>query len=242
MTAMSAPRASESADVVNPFPELAHVRIQGSDRTYEVRDVLRGMGLRWNLLSRAWHGVISVAQNRLLGLQYSLDPQIVPPIEAFSSSTTPGPLEAHQGAIHASRMAARPRTHHDGSRTRAEARVALPDADQEGDAIDPRRFSLLEITSGLPDDSREADERITEGRLREVRARVKAARTVVATTPGLAETLAGDWIKAAWFFARFGVTESMFRRGVAVTSVVEGIGVDEQLGFLTEESMACPYP
>jgi hypothetical protein len=77
-----------------------------------------------------------------------------------------------------------------------------------------RRFTLREITSGLPDDSREEDERDAERRLREVRARVKAARAVVATTPGLAETLASDWKRAARFYVRCGVTESIFRYGV----------------------------
>jgi hypothetical protein len=77
-----------------------------------------------------------------------------------------------------------------------------------------RQFSLLEITSGLPDDSREADERAAERRLRELRGRVKAARKVVSTTPGLADTLAREWGKATRFYARFGITEQMFRYGV----------------------------
>jgi hypothetical protein len=36
---------------------------------------------------------------------------------------------------------------------------------------------------------------------------LKAARAVVATTPGLAETLARDWQRAARFYARFGITK-----------------------------------
>jgi hypothetical protein len=72
-----------------------------------------------------------------------------------------------------------------------------------------RRFSVLEITSGLPDDSREEDERAGERRLHELRARVKVARAAVATTPGLAETLARDWQKAGRFYTRFGITEAV---------------------------------
>jgi hypothetical protein len=53
------------------------------------------------------------------------------------------------------------------------------------------------VASGLHDDSREEDEREEERRLSDPRGRVKAARAVVATTPGLAETLAKDWRKAA---------------------------------------------
>jgi hypothetical protein len=47
-----------------------------------------------------------------------------------------------------------------------------------------------------------------------LRGSVKAARTRASATPGLAETLARDWRKAAWFYARFGINETMFRHGV----------------------------
>jgi hypothetical protein len=98
MTAMSAPRASEPTDAMNPFPELAHARIQGSDHTYEVRDVLRGMGLHWDPLSHAWHGVASAAQRRTRQRRHGLKPQIPPPTEAFSSSRGSVPLEGSRGA------------------------------------------------------------------------------------------------------------------------------------------------
>jgi hypothetical protein len=76
----------------------------------------------------------------------------------------------------------------------------------------------VEISSGLPDDSREADERAAERRLRELRARVRLARVVVATTPGMAETLQRDWRKAARLYVRFGVTEAQFQDGVPAIS------------------------
>ena len=94
--------------------------------------------------------------------------------------------------------------------------------------VPTRRFSLLELTSGLPDDSREADERAAEWRLRDLRARVKHARAVVVTTPGLATTLATDSQKAASFYARFGITETQLRHGVPLPPV----GVDK--GFLSK--------
>ncbi len=37
---------------------------------------------------------------------------------------------------------------------------------------------------------------------------------MVATTQGLAETLARDWQKAARFYGRFGITETQFRQGI----------------------------
>jgi hypothetical protein len=46
---------------------------------------------------------------------------------------------------------------------------------------------------------------------------VKLARAVVSRTPGLSETLAADWQKAARFYARFEITEAQFRHGVPAT-------------------------
>jgi hypothetical protein len=90
-------------------------------------------------------------------------------------------------------------------------------------------FTVLETTSGLPDDSREEDERHEERHRRDLRARVKRARAVVATTPGLAEVLASDWRKAARFYARFGITEGMFRKGVPAS---KAISVETPLGSM----------
>ncbi len=66
------------------------------------------------------------------------------------------------------------------------------DGDAEEIATPMRRFSLLDITSGLPDDSREADEREAERRLADLRGRVKRARAVIAGTPGLKDPLEND--------------------------------------------------
>jgi len=107
----------------------------------------------------------------------------------------------------------------DYSRTRFESRVASggPDEDEDAEefiATPTRRFSLLETTSGLPDDSREADERFAEWRLRDLRGRVKPARAAISSTPGAEEVLRRDWVKAARFYAKFGITEAQFRHGV----------------------------
>lgn len=90
------------------------------------------------------------------------------------------------------------------------------DADEDAEEIPTptRRFSLFDITSGLPDDSREAEERGAERRLRDLRGRVKAARAVIAGTPGLTETLKSDWQRAVRFYARFRVTEGLMRHGI----------------------------
>jgi hypothetical protein len=44
---------------------------------------------------------------------------------------------------------------------------------------------------------------------------VKAARAAVSTTPGLAEHLSRDWQRAARFYARFGISEEMFRHVIS---------------------------
>lgn len=103
---------------------------------------------------------------------------------------------------------------HDGSRTRGEVRVAFPSVEKEDEIPPPTwTFSLREITSRLPEDSREEEERAAGRRLRDLRGRVTVARAVVALTSGLAETLEKDWPEAARFCARFGVTEGTVRHG-----------------------------
>jgi hypothetical protein len=57
-----------------------------------------------------------------------------------------------------------------------------------------------------------------------MRLRVKRARALVATTPGLAEILASDWRKAARFYAGFGITETQLRHGVPETSLTSDPG------------------
>jgi hypothetical protein len=77
---------------------------------------------------------------------------------------------------------------------------------------------VWEATSGLPDDSREADDRAEDWHLRDLRGRVKVARALASRNPSLTEAIAGDWRKAARFCARFGITETQFRYGVPFES------------------------
>ncbi len=230
---MSAQSASGNATDANSFPATAHVRIPGSPRTYEVRDVLRGMGLRWDPLSHAWHGTLPAEKGALLGRQYGLRPQIVPTIEAFASTEVPKTAPASPERPEAPRspaLASRPRhglqtnpsdsSHPRPSgpwtRTHAEARLAFPGADDDSDEVEvgDRRFSVLKVTSGLPDDSREADERAEYRHIVDLRSRVKIARAVVSKMPGLAAMLRERPDRTTRFYARFGITEGQFREGV----------------------------
>jgi len=87
-------------------------------------------------------------------------------------------------------------------------------------ARDGRAAARSHVTSGLPDDSREADERVEERNLHDLRGRVKAARAAISTTPGAEEALRQSWVKAACFFVSFGISEDQFRRGVPDDSIV----------------------
>ena len=213
MIAMSAQRATDDA---NPFPERI-VLLPGSPRTYENRAILRGLGLRWDPVGHRWHGSLPAPVVRRLRAELGLEvrcfgifePPRRPEPPRPPEPAGPGPVRPTVTANICTRDTV-PRLH-DYSRTRVEAR-SFYRVEEEHPAT--RRFPLLDITSGLPDDSREADERAAERRLVDLRGRVKAARAAITAVPGGKDTLAGDWRKAAVFYARWGVTEAQFRHGV----------------------------
>jgi hypothetical protein len=216
MTAMSARSASELAHA-----ELAtasrHVRVPGTARTYEVRDQLRGLGLRWDPATHAWHGTIRAGEEVVLERELRVRAQVVHPIEAFSTEASPaapvGPKPPEPRPTAAGGPRGPPRN---GSRTRAEARTAYREAGEDGEGVPIHsRFTVWDTTSGLPDDSREADERAAERRLRDLRGRVKAARAAISAKSGAAEALRADWRREATLYVRFCVTQAQFRHGAA---------------------------
>jgi hypothetical protein len=216
MTAMSARSASELAHA--ELASARHVRVPGTARTYEVRDQLRGLGLRWDPATHAWHGTIRAGEEVVLERELRVRAQVVHPIEAFATEAGlaapagPEPPEPRPRAAGGRRGPPR-----DGSRTRAEARTAYRDEDDEGGEEVPirSRFTVWDTTSSLPDDSREADELAAARRLRELRGRVKAARAALSRARGAEEALRADWRREAAFYARFGITQTQFRHGVA---------------------------
>ena len=239
MTAMSAQRASETpSSPANPFlrdlvASLRAVQLPGTPATYANRAYLRDLGLRWDSAGHRWHGTTTadrVKEHReRLGLEVRVfgDLEAPPNGPAAPKPAIPRPVLGTTAIPDRDVV----RRAHDGSRTRVEGRIALPSLEEPEEIPTVGRcFTTLEITSGLPDDCREEDERAKERRLRELRGRVKAARAAVAKTPGLAETLASDWRRAARFYARFGVTEGMFRLGVPPDEPAISRGFSEHLG------------
>jgi len=204
MTATSAQSASQTT---SSLAANRTVLLPGSPATYANRAFLNGLGLRWDPEGHRWHGTASAENVRALREQLGLK------VRCFGSVEAP---EVHSSAAAVVSIPRSPPRPHDGSRTHVEARLAIPAEPDpgEGFATPTRRFTLPEITSGLPDDSREADERDEARRIRDLRGRVRRARALVASTPGLADALANDWSKAARFYARFGIDEQLFRKGV----------------------------
>jgi hypothetical protein len=60
-------------------------------RTYEVRDQLRGLGLRWDPATHAWHGTIRAGEEVVLERELRVRAQVVHPIEAFATEACPAP-------------------------------------------------------------------------------------------------------------------------------------------------------
>ena len=206
--------------------------VPGSKRTYANRKYLRGLGLLWDPERQRWHGVTTLEEVGILrwklGLEVRCFGTLDGPGEPTPSSTmvaTPPPLSVPPPAATVVPRWHSPRRMRDGSRARFESRIALPEVGEESKGWEGRQFSLLEITSGLPDDSREADEREVERRLRDLRGRVEAARAVIARTPGLFDLLAREPDKARMFCAR---------RGIAERTLVDGADA----GDLDEDGLA----
>jgi hypothetical protein len=168
---MSAQRASPDAtDATNP-PAIPHVRIPGSSRTYEVRDVLRGMGLRWDPLSRVWHVMLPGDQGSRLVRNLGLKPQIVPTIEAFAAEVAAEPARCSPGQPEPPRIPSPIPSAHDGSRTRVEARLAFP-----GGMTTPKKSRS--VIAGLASWSSRAASPTTPGR-RTSESRIEVSATCV---------------------------------------------------------------
>ncbi|MGI0054587.1 MAG: hypothetical protein ACREBZ_02555 [Thermoplasmata archaeon] len=230
MTAISAQSASET-----PSSAERTVLLPGSPATYANRARLRELGLRWDPERHQWHGTIPADQVRVLRAQLGLVVRCFGVLEPPRGPAPPEPPTPHRPTLSQfapEAPAQSPRLPRDGSRTRFESRVLfLDEGDDEG--WDDREFSLLEVTSGLPDDSREADERRADAHLRDLRGRVKAARAALATVPGAVEVLAHDWVKEAQFYARFGVTQEQFRYGIPAAGVAMG---EDRVGALASRT------
>ena len=101
-----------------------------------------------------------------------------------------------------------PRTpRRDASRTRSEACLAFRTPLVGGeDATGDRRFTMLDVTSGLPDDSRDEDQHARALLERQRQGRVRAAQEALKAHPEARDLVMRDQTKQRLFCARFGIT------------------------------------
>ena len=190
--------------------ELATVVLEGSPQTYDVRNVLRALGLRWDRAAHHWHGSLRVPERARLEAEFHLPIQLVEVLPPVSSATPTvedpqGPVGAIRWA-HANCAEKRP---WNGSRTGQMAIMGPKGGSlgiEEEDGVDGRRFSILEVTSGLPDDSRDSDEHFRALIQRQRRGRVAAAQAALEAHPEARELVMRDQTKQRLFCARFGIT------------------------------------
>ena len=155
------------------------VSVGAGPASYDRRSELKALHLRWDSAAREWTGVVlgsDIATLEGLGLGVEVRQRRQP-----REPTAP----------------ARKRDH-------AKASVEAYGARAEGRVS--QRFSLLDVTAGLPDDSREDDQRVRAQVERERQGRVRAARSVIQAHPGLETVLARDQTKLILFCAVHHVT------------------------------------
>ena len=135
-------------------------RSRYSNHRYTVHHHLLFLAVR-ELEKETWRGTTTAERVQELRERLGLEVRCFASLDAAPkgpSALRPAPTRpAPALAVRAVPDLGRERLAHDGARTCLEARIALPrlDADDEASEIATRRSSLREITSGLPDDSRE---------------------------------------------------------------------------------------
>ena len=182
-----------------PSPEV-WVLVSGNQRTYELRERLRAVGMRWLAYARVWSGTVPesmVPQMQAEGLQVL---PLVPdghPLDRFRESfVEKAPVR-------------KPR-----ARARKEVPVRVSAQERASAFLPEHGWTLQDITANLADDDRAEDERRVERHLRDLRTRVKAVRAKIAADSTIRQTLATNPEKARAFYAIHGVTEAQVRGGV----------------------------
>ena len=147
--------------------------------SYAHRAELKALHLRWDPAAREWSGVVLGADiGALEGLGLA--------VEVRQRRQPREPVAPGQKRDHAKAST-------EAYAGQAEGRVS-------------QHFSLLDVTAGLPDDSREDDQRVRAQVERERQGRVRAARAVIQAHPGLETVLARDQTKLTLFCAVHHVT------------------------------------
>lgn len=190
-----------------PSPEV-WVLVRANQRTYELRERLRAVGMRWLAYARVWSGTVPesiVPQMQAEGLQVL---PLVPeghPLDRFRES-----LVEKAPEVPSSRAPVRKSR----ARARKEAPVKASAQERASSFLPEHGWCLQDITANLADDDRAEDERRVERHLRDQRSRVKAVRAKIAADPAIQQTLATNMEKARAFYAIHGVTQAQVESGV----------------------------
>jgi hypothetical protein len=182
------------------------VAIRGNRETYEVRETLKRVGLRWNPTAHSWAGSVPAQKvDELKGL--GLPVVALVPDESPLATLTPDPVAPTLPSKSPSKK---------GCPTRRSRKPSLGGTfkDRAETFLGEHGWDLRDITANLSDDDRAEDERRVQRHLRDLRSRVKAARAAISADPEVARTLAINPEKAAAFYAIHGVTEAQVMHGV----------------------------
>ena len=190
---------------VAPVRELGAyylVSVGAGPASYAHRAELKALHLRWDPTAREWSGVVlgsDIPSLENLGLMVSVRSGSVAPPSLPKGPSAPGrgpvPREARGGSA--------PRRPRDHARTSVEAYLPKGERESLGRLS---RFTLLDITSGLADDTREDDQRARAAVEAERRGRVAAALAALEAHAVARAQVFHDQTRCVMFCARFGVT------------------------------------
>ena len=238
MSAIGVTTGAECVAERTPYPTflpgldrngLVPVLVRGSKRTFELRERLRAVGMKWMPHTHAWSGVVPVEVFPQMEAEGLHPLAVVPeghPLDRFREAFVEKVPELPSPRA----PARKPRI-----RARKEAPVKASPQDRAAGFLQVHGWNVQDITANLADQDRADDEHRVERHLRDLRSRVKAVRAKVAADSTIRQTLATCPEKARAFYAINGVTEAQVKRGVPEVDV-EGMEWDDLVTLLRDSN------
>ena len=187
---------------------LVPVLVRGCERTYELRERLRAVGMKWMPHAHAWSGVVAVEVLPQMEAEGLRPLAVVPeghPLDRFREAFVEKAPELPSAKLPVRESRAR---------ARKEVPVKVSSQERAAGFLQEHGWDARDITANLADEDRAADERRVERHLRDLRSRVKTVRAKIAADPTIQHTLAICPEKAQAFYAIHGVTATQVKRGV----------------------------
>ncbi len=178
------------------------VSVGAGPASYDHRSELKALHLRWDPNAREWSGVVlgsDIGTLEGLGLLVEVRSGSVSRPSLPRGPSAPGRQRAPRDAQGGS-APRRPRDH-----AKASVEAYLPKGERESLGR-LSRFTLLDITSGLADDTREDDQRARAAVEAERKGRVAAALAALEAHAVARAQVFHDQTRCVMFCARFGVT------------------------------------